>query len=244
MLKFLESYMQKTKVRAACLVCLSVVTLVAGLSSVQAQPMATDVTRKDNIKTVDALIKLENTKALAESQKTAETLGFGAAAVLPASGKPPPPPPATLTVDSISGINRELQVDLSYSGMRYERVRLGSQIGPCELRAIEGTRVTLVVAQSSSKKKIAADQCPTASWTGIRAPVVDMAAFAASGSNGMPRLPSNLMPPIPFPAAAATLPTGLTSGVMQPPRAGTVSASQQTNFPTGAGQAFAPPPAR
>jgi hypothetical protein len=244
MLKFLESYMQKTKVRAACLVCLSVVTLVAGLSSVQAQPVAIDVTRKDNIKTVDALIKLENTKALAESHKAAETMGFGAASVLPASGKPQPPPPATLTVDSISGINGELQVDLIYSGMPYERVQLGSRIGPCELRAIEGTRVTLGVVQSSTKKMIAADQCPAASWTGMRAPVVDRADFAASGSNGMPRMPSNLMPPIPFPAAAATLPTGLTSGVMQSPRAGTVSASQPTNFPTRVGQPIAAPTAR
>lgn len=237
--------MPKTKLQGACLsACLVLMTgiasaqpavtatpsapaarVAAAASAAPVPSAASEAARRDNIKTVDALVKIENTKALEESRKSTETLGFGSASVAQAGAKAlmPALPPATLSVDSISGINGVLLVDLSYSGMRYERVRLGSRIGPCEIKTIDGPRVTMVVAPSGSRKKVSADQCPSANWTGIAAPVVDTPALP-----GMPRMPGGAMPPLPFPAYA---PLGYAGVSAQPVRTAPAAGVQAMNAP-------------
>lgn len=206
--------MLKIKVHGACVsACLALMTSLVSAqpaasvvstaapasSSASLVSAASEAARKDNIKTVDTLVKIENSKALEESKKAVENIGFKSSGLTQGDGKVvvPPPPPATLTVESISGINGELFVDLTYSGMVYERVRLGSRVGPCEIKSIDGPRVTMAVAASTSKKKVAAERCPSGRWTGIAAPIVDLPSI--SGFRSMP-LPQGS--PMPFPAAS------------------------------------------
>lgn len=192
--------MQKIKtIGAGVLLCLAV---ASNNASGQTPTASSAAIRKDNISTVDMLLKIENVKALEQSKKESQALGLeappantqtskkGANAYLSA--------PASLYVDSISGVGQELRADVSYSGTRYERVRVGAQIGPCRIKSIVNRRVTLI---RISNKNSRSDQCPLADWTGIPS----QTEFVAAGIDqaGRPQ--------------ARPLPAGMAGGMLTSP---------------------------
>lgn len=180
--------MQKTKaISAGVLLFLA----VAASASAQTPAPSSAAIRKDNIGTVDKLMKLENIKALDLASKSAQALGLEASPTDATTSKKGAytPPPASLYVDSISGVGEELRADVSYNGMRFERVRMGAQIGPCKVKSVLNRRVTLGLAD----KKSGANQCPSADWTGGPNPadLVPVGADVAARPQARP-LPAGL----------------------------------------------------
>lgn len=166
--------------------------------------------RKENINTVDELLKIENAKAISLTQKDAHELGFGMPA---ATGKKEGAAPAvvavraSLYVESISGVEDTLRANLSYNDMRYEGVLKGAPIGPCVITSIKNNRVIMTPASKKTKP----GRCPSANWTGLPNPA-EMAALpmnsGAPAASGSP-MPGVGMPmPMPMPSAGVPMPMG------------------------------------
>lgn len=184
----------------------SVVLFLAIASNASAQaPGPADGSRKDNISTVNELLKIENAKAMDQSKKEAEALGLTSRASTSKNGATTSVrPPATLIVDSISGVGDQLRADVSYNGMRYERMLTASHIGPCRIESVKGRRVTL----ARTGKKVRADQCPFADWTGGPNPAERDAASINVVSSPLPMpLPLPISMPLPAGALATSMQT-------------------------------------
>ena len=179
--------MQKTKAVSAAILMFLAMASASGQTPAASSASA----RENNITTVDELLRVENVKALEQSRKNVQALGLEGSLTDGATSKKGAgaSPPASLFVDSISGVGQDLRADVSYNGLRYERVRVGTQIGPCQVGSLLDRRVTMRLVDKKSR----ADQCPSAYWTGKPNPV-DLAVpgiNAAAGPQARP-LPAGL----------------------------------------------------
>lgn len=141
---------------------------------------------QDSVVTVNQLIQTENLAAVEKARKDAETAGLikpAPVAVAGAAGghAPSGPAPATLEVVSIGGVEGQLHSRLTYNGTRFDRVRVGDRVEGCVVGSIDGRRVSL-----KPTRGVAANQCPSAVWTGVRTTPPGTLTSIAPGGVAMP----------------------------------------------------------
>lgn len=215
--------MQKQIKKIATLFASATVVFTAIAADLPASKVAIGV--PDSIVTVDQLVSIENAAARESAKKSA--IDTGAIQPVPKFRRGEGPMTSfapRINVHSISGVGGLNHVDMSYNGVRFPDLKIGSKVDSCYVASIRGACVVLdnspkevpkiddAKKQNSSKKnkkslvqeeKNPVDMCPTTCWTGI----------SPAQTNTSPGAPSSAMP-LPMNVPGGPLPAQSGSGYM------------------------------
>lgn len=190
---------------------------------------------KDSTRTVDALLKIENSKALDRAKKEAQTLFggpmptpiFSGAGMmgLPGASSPMPiipviKPPVitpTLYVESIYGVGQTLYTTVSYSGQRQENLGVGSRVGPCEIKSIMGRQVVLEPVALPAAPAASTVKPETKKHLKKSSRKVSAAAAATAAKTRISNCPSGTWTGSPNPALMMNVTMGMPTGVSSSP---------------------------
>lgn len=187
--------MQKTN-KPLAVIAMAVVLLLSGGSSIAQTSPAPSAVTADSIVTVQQLIKIDNAQAREKANSEIDSAGLNSQK----SGTPVKVAPvlATMTVQSISGLNSDMKADITFTGVPRKGVRKGDVVSGCTVESIIGKCVALKPIDHGKLKSVKSDQCPSACWTGVQAAPND----AALGLGSQQRTP------LPTGLGTGPLPTG------------------------------------
>ena len=250
--------MQKTNFLHTAVLCAMGCLPFTGLQAQTSIPMQSQLAAKlpaqtpDSVQTVEALLNAENKAANDKLRSIAEAAAPPKPYLAPKQVKKTGP--ASVVISGIFGVEGSLRTNITYEGQNLPAKAIGERVGPCEIVAIQGSRVVLrkfvidtsksvpagtslangeqVITKSKAKKALKAAKapdngalmCPSADWT---APVQLTAASSGSFGGGLQS------PPGAFPAAGASrfpVPAIMPQPV---PAAGASLRSSQTSAPFG-----------
>lgn len=209
----------------------SVIAPASSASSANANLSAS----KDSTRTVDVLLKIENSKALDRAKKEAQTLfggpmptpiSSGAGMMgLPGASSPMPiipviKPPVitpTLYVESIYGVGQTLYTTVSYSGQRQENLGVGSRVGPCEIKSIMGRQVVLEPVALPAASTVKPEALETKKHLKKSSHKASAAAAATAAKTRISNCPSGTWTGAPNPALMMNATMGMPTGVSSMP---------------------------
>jgi hypothetical protein len=156
-----------------------------------------------SILTVEELLRLENAFAMKQAHKQRAEAGLAGPEVAVKSAGRPAAPPMTASVDAIFGTNDNLRAHIVVDGQTFQNVGAGSPVKECEIERIANHCVIFRSVPVRAGSRVAGPLCPTACWTGIKAPPATL--FGTGGP--LPAMPGG-MPggPLPSPMSQAQPP--------------------------------------